>query len=183
MKIVLLGDSIRLIGYGPIVEKYFKEKGYDVYQPEDNCRFTKYFLRLLFDKKEQIQDADVIHFNVGKWDLCRLFDDKETFSTIEEYRNNLIRITKILLSITPKLIFATSTPVRKEQPHEDNKTIEEFNRVAVEVMKSFNIPINDLYTLLKDDIYDNICEDCMHLSEHGKERCAKQVIRYIEEYK
>ena len=183
MKVVLLGDSNRLIGYGPIVEKYFKEKGVDVYQPSDNCRFSKYLLRMLFDLKEELKDADIIHFNVGKWDSCRLFDDHETFSSLEEYRNNLTRITKILLTITPNLIFATNLPVREEHPHEDNKTVEEFNRVALEVMKSFNVRIDDLCSLVKEDIYEYICEDCMHLSEHGKQVCAEQVIRSIEEYK
>lgn len=181
MKIVLLGDSIRL-GYGPSVEQYFREKGYDFYQPQDNCRFAKYFLRLLFDEKENLKDADVIHFNIGHWDLCKLFGD-ETFSTLDEYRANLAKITQILRQITPNLIFATTTPVKPENPHNDNKSIEEFNRVAVEVMKENGVKINDLYGLLKDDINKYICDDLIHLTPAGIDRCKEQVIKMIEEAK
>ena len=179
MKIVLMGDSLRM-GYGPSVEEYFKNAGYDFYQPKDNCRFAKYFLRMLFDEKEILKDADIIHFNIGHWDLCQLYDDKETFSSIEEYRNNLIRIVKLLLQITPKLIFATTTPVRLENPYNDNKIIDEFNNVAVAVMKEYGVQINDLNSLLRDDIYGNICEDNIHLSDRGVIKCRDQVIKSIE---
>ena len=49
-------------------------RGFDFYQPEDNCRFAKYFLRMLFDYKETFKGADIIHFNIGHWDLCQLYD-------------------------------------------------------------------------------------------------------------
>ncbi len=47
-KVVLLGDSIRLWGYGTKVPELLG-KDYEVWQPEDNCRFVKYTLRGLFD--------------------------------------------------------------------------------------------------------------------------------------
>lgn len=169
------------MGYGPDVEKYFKSKGFDFYQPEDNCRFAKYFLRMLFDYKETFKDADVIHFNIGHWDLCQLYDDNETFSSLEEYENNLRRITKMLLEITPNVIFATTTPVRPENPYNDNNVIDEFNRVALKVMNEFGVTINDLNALLRNDIYGNIDPDLIHLSTKGIDKCAKQVIKYIEE--
>ena len=51
-KVTLLGDSIRMIGYGLKVPELLGEE-YDVFQPDDNCRFAKYTLRGLFDWKEQ----------------------------------------------------------------------------------------------------------------------------------
>ena len=71
MKIVLLGDSIRM-GYAKRVENHFRNKGYDFYQPQDNCKYSKYLLRMLFDEKENLKDADIIHFNIGHWDICQL---------------------------------------------------------------------------------------------------------------
>ena len=183
MKIVLLGDSIRM-GYGPDVEKYFRERGYDFYQPKDNCRFVKYFLRFIFDEKENLKDADIIHFNIGHWDLCQLFKDmgdNETFSSLEEYREGLIRITELLLTITPNVIFATTTPVRPENIHNDNKVIDKFNDVATDVMTSFGVRVNDLNGLLRNDIYKYICDDQIHLSEDGIIKCSEQVISSIEE--
>ena len=180
MKIVLLGDSIRL-GYAPEVGKYFKEKGYDFYHPEDNCRFIKYLLRMLFDEYEKIKDADVIQFNAGHWDICQLFEDKLPFSSREEYIENLTRVIKILLKITPKVIFATTTPVRPENPYNDNKVIDEYNKIAIDLMKEYGIKVNDLNSLLKLDIYRYVSEDNLHLSEEGFAECAKQTIQCIEE--
>ena len=55
-KVVLLGDSIRLIGYGPKVPEMLGDE-YTVFQSEDNCRFVKYTLRCLFDWREDIKDC------------------------------------------------------------------------------------------------------------------------------
>ena len=180
MKIVLLGDSIRL-GYGPLVEKHFKDKGFDFYQPGDNCRFVKYLLRMLFDEKENLKDADIIQFNVGHWDICQLYEDKKPFSSKEEFKENLIRVTKILLSITPNVIFALTTPVRYENPYNDNKITDEYNELAKEVMKELGVKVNDLNSLLKGDIYKYICEDLIHLTDEGKEKCANATIKMMEE--
>ena len=57
-KIVLLGDSIRLWGYGTKVPQLLGDE-YEVCQPEDNCRFAKYTLRGIFDWNDIIKDADV----------------------------------------------------------------------------------------------------------------------------
>ena len=70
-KIVLLGDSIRLWGYGTRVPEMLGEE-YEVFQPEDNCRFAKYTLRMVFDLKAQIEGSEVIHWNNGHWDLCQI---------------------------------------------------------------------------------------------------------------
>ena len=61
-KVVLLGDSIRLIGYGKRVVELLGDQC-TVWQPEDNCRFAKYTLRMLFDEQQNIKNADVIHWN------------------------------------------------------------------------------------------------------------------------
>ena len=111
-KVVLLGDSIRLWGYGTKVPELLSEE-YDVVQPEDNCRFTKYTLRGLFDWGELLQGADIIHWNNGLWDATELFGDG-TFTTEEEYIRDATRIARILKKITPKVIFATTTPVWDE---------------------------------------------------------------------
>lgn len=185
MKVILLGDSIRMpeTGYGKIVEKVLREKGYDVFQPEDNCRFAKNMLRMLFDYRSQLEDADVIHFNVGHWDLCTINSDNTPFSSIDEYKDNLERIAKLLLKITPHVIFATTTPVRKENPYQNNEIVERYNKAAIEVMNKLGIKINDLYHSISDDVDKYILGngDYIHPTEIGKEILAKQVIKVIEE--
>ncbi len=179
MKVALLGDSIRLFGYGKRVPDLLGEK-YEVFQPEDNCRFAKYLLRMLFDYREQLQNCDVIHFNCGHWDVCELFDDG-TFSTIEEYRQNTLRIAKILQGYAPKVIFATSTPVRAGYTYNDNAKIQRLNAVIVPELEKTGVIINDLHALVSADVNAYISEeDLLHLSPAGAEACARQVAECIK---
>ena len=112
MKITLLGDSIRLIGYGKKTEELLGSE-FEVFEPEDNCRFSKYMLRGIFDWANQMEGSRIVHFNCGLWDICNLFGDG-TFTTEAEYIENMCRIADILLSKYDKVIFATTTPVSEK---------------------------------------------------------------------
>lgn len=177
-KVTLLGDSIRLIGYGTKVPELLG-KDFEVFQPEENCRFAKYTLRMLFDLQENIKNSDVIHWNNGLWDICDLFGDG-TFSSYEAYRADMLRIADLLLRITPNVIFATTTPVRDEHPHNDNADIARFNAAIVPELAAKGIAINDLYTTVYDRRAELIREDdLIHLNEEGIAICAKQVAECI----
>ena len=99
-KVVLLGDSIRLIGYGTKVPELLKDCA-EVWQYEGNCMFSNFTYRVLYDHRQSIENADVIHWNNGLWDVSRLFND-ETFNTLEDYVSNMKRIAKILLTFGKK---------------------------------------------------------------------------------
>ena len=79
------------------------------------------------------------------------------------------------------VIFATTTPVRKENPYDKNVNIERFNSIIVPILKKRGIIINDLNALLKPDIYKYIREDNIHLSEEGIRLCASQVAQCVRE--
>ena len=178
-KVALLGDSIRLWGYGTKVPEILGEE-YTVFQSEDNCRFAKYMLRCLFDWKVELQDCDVIHFNCGHWDVCELFDDG-MFSSVEEYKRDMLRIARILQSYAPKVIFATTTPVREGYTYNKNENIRLLNETIVPELEKIGIIINDLHALVSTDVNAYICEeDLLHLSEKGKEVCATQVANIIQ---
>lgn len=122
MKITLLGDSIRMLGYGKLVPELLGW-GYEVYQPEDNCRFAKYTLRGLFDWEGQMSGSRIIHWNNGLWDVCNLFGDG-SFSTENEYITNMLHIADVLLSKYEKVIFATMIPVSESSSFEEKTFIE-----------------------------------------------------------
>lgn len=182
MKVTLLGDSIRFgagerQGYGKRTAELLGE-AFEVFQPNENCKFAKHTLRMLFDYEEHMRGSRIVHFNVGHWDLCELFDDG-TFSTEEEYRDNVVRIARILRSRHDAVIFATTTPVRKENKHNKNSTIARFNKIAVEALEKEGVIINDLNSLLVDDIDRYICSDLIHLTNEGVEVCAAAVADII----
>jgi len=181
-KVVLLGDSIRLIGYGTKVPQMLGED-YTVFQSEDNCRFVKYTLRCLFDWREDIKDADIIHWNNGLWDTSTgLFDDGgKPFTGEEEYVENMLRVASELLKITPNVIFATTTPVHPDYPYNSNEVICRYNAAIVPKLQAMGIRINDLHSIVAANIPEYICEDQIHLSAAGTQACAQQVVAMIKE--
>ena len=177
-KVALLGDSIRLIGYGTKVPEMLGEE-YEVFQPKDNCRWAKYTERMLFDYKNHLKDADVIHWNNGHWDICNLFGEG-SFTPLNQYVEDMVRIAKKLLKITPNVIFATTTTVKEGNEYNDNLVTDAYNLAVVTELKKLGVYINDLNAITKGKENEYICEDNIHLSSAGIDACAKQVCNMIK---
>ena len=176
-KIILLGDSIRL-SYGNRVTELLGE-GYTVWQPEDNCRFAAYTLRMLFDYKAQLEGADIIHFNCGLWDMCDLFDDGP-FTPLEVYVEQMVRIAKILKTYAPVVIFAATTPPSPKMWGHDLDRIRAYNAAAMAALEPLDILFDDLFTPVAEDIDRMISEDYLHASPYGVEILANRVADCIK---
>ena len=133
IKVTLLGDSIRMVGYGQMVPTLLGEN-FNVFQPDENCRFAKYTLRGLFDWEKQMSGTKIVHWNNGLWDICNLFGDG-LFTSESEYIENMLRIADILLAKYDKVIFATTTPVTPQNPYNKNSDIEKYNARIVPLLK------------------------------------------------
>ena len=178
MKVTLLGDSIRQ-QYDNRVREILGED-FEVWSPKDNCRFVQFTLRGLFEWAESMSGSQIVHWNNGHWDVCRLFDDG-TFSDEDDYIRNMLRVAEILQKRNCLVIFATTTPVRDINQYNRNEDIDRFNRRLVPLLRERKVIINDLNGLLRDDIEANICEDTIHLSGTGVSLCAEQVAKCIRE--
>lgn len=176
-KIILLGDSIRL-SYGNRVRELLGE-GYTVWQPEDNCRFAAYTLRMLFDYKAQLEGADVIHFNCGLWDMCDLFGDGP-FTPPEVYVEQMVRIAKILKTYAPVVIFATTTPPSPKMWGHDLDRVRAYNAAAMAALEPLGVLFDDLFTPVAEDIDRMISEDFLHASPYGVEILANRVADCIK---
>jgi len=184
-RVALFGDSIRLLGYNKVISKYLPDV--EIYSPEDNSRFTKYMKRMIFECREELDKGfDVIHFNCGLWDITKLYKNigiDEPFTPLDEYLKDLDFITTILLKHAKIVIFSLTTPVRKENEWNDNETIQKYNKAAKEMLEKKGIIINDLYSLLTDDINKYIREDDnIHLTDEGIIKTAKSVSSIIKRY-
>ena len=179
MKITLLGDSIRKIGYGTRVPELLGAD-FEVFQPTDNGRFSKYTLRGIWDWREAMEGSRIVHWNNGLWDICNVFGDGP-FSTADEYLANMERISRILLSRHEKVIFATTTPVNPQHPYNSNELIVKYNGLVVPMLKEMGVLINDLHSLVAPHVDEYIREDLIHLSDAGIEACAGQTARMILE--
>ena len=171
-KIILLGDSIRL-SYGNRVRELLGED-YTLWQPEDNCRFAAYTLRMLFDYKAQLEGADVIHFNCGLWDMCDLFGDGP-FTPLEVYVEQMVRIAKILKAYAPVVIFAATTPPSPKMWGHDLDRVRAYNAAAMAALEPLGVLFDDLFTPVAEDIDRMISEDYLHASPYGVEILANRV--------
>ena len=181
IKVTLLGDSIRQIGYGTVVPEMLGDE-FEVFQPRDNCRFSKFTLRGLYDWEKEMRGTRIVHWNNGLWDTCRLFEEVEgCFSSEEEYIDNMLKIADILLNRYDKVIFATTTPVVEVNTIENNEDVERYNEIIVPLLKEKGVIINDLYSLVCENPDKYIAEDAIHLSEEGIDVCGKKVVEMIKE--
>jgi hypothetical protein len=184
--ILLIGDSIR-IGYDKSVKKSMQGIA-NVYYPDDNCRFASYVLRYLHIYKQLLNDAeaDVIHWNAGLWDCIRLFEE-EPHTPKDVYAYYIERVCIRIKKLFPaaKVIFATSTYVLSENMAKDfkryNKDIEEYNRIAVEIVKKYGFTVNDLYAV-SSALPESAHSDAVHYyTSAGTEAFTKQVLKCLAE--
>jgi len=179
-KITLLGDSIRQIGYGTKVPELLGD-GYEVFQPNDNCRFSFYTLRNIRTWEEGISGSDIIHWNNGLWDVSDRYGDGNLVSA-EIYVETMLRIARILKKMAKTVIFATTTPVRAvPEATENNADIERYNALLVPELRKLGVRINDLHSVVEPNIDTYICDDNVHLSPVGIDACAAAVVKAIKE--
>lgn len=178
-KIVLLGDSIRLIGYGKKAAELLSDR-FEVWQPEENCRWVDYTYRMLYDFRNEIAGADTIYWNNGHWDICNLHGDG-AFTSLENYVAAAVRLAKRMQTIAKRVIFSTTAPVNPKRTAESNEDIDKYNAAAVAALTEIGVEIHDLNAFVKPHIDEYIREDLLHLSEAGIEACAAEVARFISE--
>ena len=184
--ILLIGDSIRA-GYDKSVKKSLEGIA-NVYFPEDNCRFASYVLRYLHDYKQLIEngEADVIHWNAGLWDCLRLFEEEpHTPKDVYAYYIDRICVRIKKLFPTARAIFATSTRVLSEKMDKDamryNEDIEEYNRIAIDIVKKHGFEVDDLYAV-SASLPDSAHSDAVHYyTPMGTEAFTNQVLKCLAE--
>ena len=171
-KIILLGDSIRLSYQRRVTELLGSD--YTVWGPDDNGRFASYTLRMLYDYREQLKGADLIHFNCGLWDMCDLFGDGP-FTPPEVYVEQMVRIAKVLKAYAPVVVFAATTPPSPKMWGHDMDRVRAYNAAAVAALEPLGILFDDLFTPVAEDIDRMISEDYLHASPYGVEVLANRV--------
>ena len=186
--VTLIGDSIRH-GYKGVVGRELDGVAV-VWSPNDNCRWCQFTLDHL-DEWMISRKPDVVHLNNGLHDMVLLEPENKQRCTVEEYAERLGKIfDRITKETKAKLIFATTTPVLQErQPKSAYKRIvrydadpPRYNVAAVEVAKKYQLPINDLYTVVMNAGKERMLkEDGVHFTAEGCELLGKAVAKAIRE--
>ena len=185
-KVLLLGDSIQM-SYQPHVATLLSGKAL-VVGPADNCQYSLFTLSSLDRWVGALGKPDVVHWNNGIHDCGHNPARSPVQIPIEMYRANLELILKRLRALTPRVIWATITPVHPNRPFRDtgwswrNEEIDQYNEVARALMASNGVPINDLHALVWGNIPEFLSEDQLHLSEAGQKACAHAVTESVLPY-
>ena len=179
-KVLLLGDSIRM-SYQPHVARLLSDRA-EVVGPADNCQYSLYTLSSLGGWITALGKPDIVHWNNGIHDSGHNPARSPIQIPIDVYRTNLESILDGLTALTPNVIWATITPVHPDRPFRDtewawrNEEIDQYNEVARTLIESRGVLINDLHTLVWNNVSEFLSEDQLHLSESGQEVCARAVV-------
>lgn len=179
-RVLLLGDSIRM-GYEPYVKEGLSGAA-EVVAPEENGRFSKYTLWGVNLWLKELGKPDIVHWNNGLWDVHHEAPMVEALTSVDEYLENLARILNELERTGASIIFASTTPVHPAAKGRSNREIRQYNEAAAALMTSRQVEVNDLHSLVGNQLDENICEDLLHLTETGYRRCAEQTIATIRKY-
>jgi GDSL-like Lipase/Acylhydrolase family len=169
-RVLLIGDSIAR-GYGPRVEQLLKGKAYvarlatskSVGDPALLAEVTLVLGQAKFD---------VIHFNNG----LHGFGYAES-----EYQKAFPDLIATLKREAPgaKLIWATTTPLRKNDQFDQLFRVEARNAIAARVVAAEKIPVDDLYALM-DGHPEYHALDGIHFNDKGVAAQAEQVAARIK---
>ncbi len=187
--VVLVGDSIRLLGYGPFVAERLKGRA-RVFGASENAGDSRNVLAHLDEWAIRERPA-VVHFNAGLHDIMADPTSGARRVELAEYRANLREIVRRLDSeTTARLIFATSTPVveaRREVGKRPafllkNGDVAAYNRAALEVVgTSPHVLVDDLHAAVtKLGPEAAIQADGVHLTEAASRALAERVAASVE---
>lgn len=176
-QVLLLGDSLRM-GYQSVVSRLLMSEA-TVCGPAENGRWAGYTLNSLRFWIDGMPTPDVVHWNCGLWDLGDDYNLGRPFSLPEEFISALERTIAVIHKLFPnaKLIMATIMPT--DNP--DSGDIESYNEIIKEVAFKHDIPVDDLFPVVKENV-KLIGPDHIHLTKEGYEIVGGKVASVIKEY-
>jgi acyl-CoA thioesterase-1 len=195
-RVLLIGDSVS-VGYTLAVRRELAGRA-NVHRPPQNCGSSAVGLANI---GKWLGDGrwDVIHFNHGLHDLSYEFSPGKHRDATgayagpgngghhrvspEDYGRNLAAIVGLLRATAPgaRLIFATTTPVSADLHHYVQDSEQEYNRVAIAVMRGLAVPVNDLWAFAKPRVAEIQEPGNPHFTAKGSAVLAREIARVIAE--
>lgn len=156
-----------------------------------------------------LPEIDIVHWNNGLWDAIHLNAmssgrdgeaegatispanvpserrfDAEPLTPPDFYRHYIGRILTRIRQLFPKaeVVFATTTPVIEEQSvwaYRSNREIEDYNRIAREVLVPRGVRINELGEFAARNC-QTLHRDWVHYNDEGSALLADEIIGFLE---
>lgn len=200
-KLFVIGDSISM-QYGPHLEKYVQgvwhyDRKQDDGQAAKNLdvpvganggdsRMVLEYLRLKL--KDKSFRPDVLLLNCGLHDIKRHPNTNAIQVTLDNYRRNLETIVQLLQARGIALVWMRTTPVEDERHNSRSQAfkryardLDEYNRLADEVMARHKIPVIDLYAFTKALGSEHFI-DHVHYDEAARALQAAHIAGFLHAY-
>ncbi len=183
-RLLLLGDSIRM-SYEPLVTERLQGR-VEVFGPAENCQFSLYTLTRLGTWLAELGPVDMVHWNNGIHDCGHNPNRAPVQIPLADYLGNLRLILAALRAVTPRVVWATTTPqhperlFRAEQWSWRNEEMAQYDAAALAQMRSQDVPVNDLRALVSSRVDEYLAEDQLHLSPAGRQASAAAVVQTLE---
>jgi len=190
-KVALIGDSIRL-SYAPTVIRELKGVA-EIVSPKANGGDSGNVLKNL-ESWAISAKPDVVHFNCGIHDTKKFKSTGRFQVSPDKYEANLRAIVKRIRDQTEAVvIFGTTTPIlddraaAKRQGRNYDLTgaaIEQYNAIAVRIMRELKVPINDLNAVITKPAKLHttgqlVGSDGVHMNPPARELLGNQVVEII----
>jgi lysophospholipase L1-like esterase len=187
--VLIVGDSIS-IHYTKPTQDLLAGTANVEHHP-GNAMWSTMLLKHL-DSHLAIKKWDVIHFNVGNWDVCtsRGAKDQKDDPSVpergqvrvseEKYKANLEAIVAKLKKSGAKLVWASTTHIPNKKGVM-NERVPKYNAIAADVMKKHGIPVNDLYSVVEPKLKDLQRPGNCHFNAEGSKFLAAKVAASIRE--
>jgi len=173
------------MGYQPLVIEKCKE--FDVWGPDENCRFSFWALAH-FPQWVAEQKPDVVHFNFGVHD-AKILPDGQHHILLAQYRLCLQRFIDAVKELeNTRMIWATTTPLYTPEEGKPmakwqvmaKAEIKQYNTAANEIVKREGLPVNDLHeVIIRNDFAKCLTEDGCHMTEYGNEVLSEAVVKAL----
>ena len=150
--ILIIGDSISAGYYSPL--KWLLKGRCNVVRVPENARDSGNTVKKIDSWLSKCEMPEIIIFNNGLHDLKYSENQsavvglgKSVTVNIDNYKNNMISIVKVLRNTNAKLVFATTTPVPTGSVDRESGMEVRYNNVAKEIMKQNGVAICDLHSI------------------------------------
>lgn len=185
--VLLIGDSIS-IGYTLPVREQLSGIA-NVFRPLANCGPT---IRGLESLDEWLGERkwSVIHFNFGLHDL-KYVDETGKMANppqsgsqlvpIDQYEQNLDKITLRLLETNARIIWCSTTPVPEGSNGRIKGDADRYNEAASRVATAHSLAVNDLYSFALRRLDSIQLPANVHFTDDGSAILGTQVVSRIRE--
>lgn len=183
-RVLIIGDSIS-IGYTPPLRELLQGKA-NIHRIPGNGQSTREGVERL-NKWLGDSDWDLIHFNFGLHDCKKVDATGNNVSSpelgtvkvsIDEYEKNLRTIVERLQKTKAKLVWRNTTPIPAGVGFRVEGDEVRYNEVAQRVMKEYQIPTDDHWTIVKQQPKLQLPRN-VHFTPEGSRVLAEQVAKTI----